>query len=177
MARYLYGAILTGPAVASNNRGENSGNMAMLQHVFWGGHDHTTVSSEAIRFAIRLRAQLEDKDQVNRVFDVEEGKWAYREKDVYNPEKFADDDILGFMNAQAAKESDSGPDEGEAASSSAGSPRARSRSAVRRLLWPVRSRLSRTRVSSPSAAPGRRRTARACSRPKFTRLGTSMHSA
>ena len=37
MARYLYGAILTGPAVASNNRGENSGNMAMLQHVFWGG--------------------------------------------------------------------------------------------------------------------------------------------
>ena len=117
MARYLYGAILTGPAVASNNRGENSGNMAMLQHVFWGGHDHTTVSSEAIRFAIRLRAQLEDRDQVNRVFDVEEGKWAYREKDVYNPEKFADDDILGFMNAQAAKESDSGPDEGEAASS------------------------------------------------------------
>ena len=53
MARYLYGAILTGPAVASNNRGENSGNMAMLQHVFWGGHDHTTVSSEAIRFAMQ----------------------------------------------------------------------------------------------------------------------------
>ena len=113
MARYLYGAILTRPAVASNNRGENSGNMAMLQHVFWGGHDHTTVSSEAIRFAIRLRAQLEDSKQVNRVFDVEEGKWAYREKDVYNPEKFADDDIFGFMNAQAAKESDSGPEEGD----------------------------------------------------------------
>jgi hypothetical protein len=36
MARYLYGAVLTGVAVASNNRGENSGNMAMLQHVFWG---------------------------------------------------------------------------------------------------------------------------------------------
>ena len=123
MARYLYGAILTGPAVASNNRGENSGNMAMLQHVFWGGHDHTTVSSEAIRFAIRLRAQLEDKDQVNRVFDVDEGKWAYRQKDVYDPEKFADDDILGFMNAQAAKESDSGPDEGEAASSRGRKPK------------------------------------------------------
>ena len=59
MARYLYGAILTGPAVASNNRGESPGNMAMLQHVFWGGHDHTTVSSEAIRFAIRYRRARE----------------------------------------------------------------------------------------------------------------------
>ena len=104
MARYLYGAVLTGPAVASNNRGENSGNMAMLQHVFWGGHDHTTVSSEAIRFAIRYRAQLEDEAQVNRLFDNEGGKWAYRVKDVYNPEKYADDDIFGFMNAQAAKQ-------------------------------------------------------------------------
>jgi CRISPR-associated protein Cst2 len=85
--------------------------MAMLQHVFWGGHDHTTVSSEAIRFAIRLRAQFENSSQVNRVFDVEEGKWTYREKDVYDPEEFADDDIFGFMNAQAAKESDGGSDE------------------------------------------------------------------
>jgi CRISPR-associated protein Cst2 len=116
MARYLYGAVLTGPAVASNNRGENSGNMAMLQHVFWAGHDHTTVSSEAIRFAIRLRAQLEDSKQVNRVFDVDEGKWAYREKDVYDPEKFADDDIFGFMNAQAAKEGEGGADEAAAGS-------------------------------------------------------------
>ncbi len=123
MARYLYGAIPTRPAVASNNRGENSGNIAMLQHVFWGGHDHTTVSSEAIRFAIRLRAQLEDSNQVNRVFNVEEGKWSYREKDVYDPKKFADDDILGFMNAQAAKESDSEPGEGEAASSKRKKPK------------------------------------------------------
>src|SRR3954469_8831515 len=101
MAKYLYGAVLTGAAVASNNRGENSGNMAMLQHVFWGGHDHTTVSSEAIRFAIRLRAQLENPAQVNRLFNAEEGIWAYREKEVYDPDKYADDDIFGFMSAQA----------------------------------------------------------------------------
>jgi CRISPR-associated protein Cst2 len=111
MAKYLYGAVLTGAAVASNNRGENSGNMAMLQHVFWGGHDHTTVSSEAIRFAIRYRAQLENPDQVNRLFNAEEGKWAYRQKEVYDPEKFADDDIFGFMNAQAAKQADAAAEE------------------------------------------------------------------
>src|SRR4051794_36573514 len=111
MERYLYGAVLTGAAVASNNRGENSGNMAMLQHVFWGGDDHTTVSSEAIRFAIRLRAQLENEEQVNRRFNAEEGKWAYREKEVYDPDKYADDDIFGYMNAQAAKESDSDGEE------------------------------------------------------------------
>jgi CRISPR-associated protein Cst2 len=111
MPRYLYGAVLTGNAVASNNRGEKSGgNMAMLQHVFWAGHDHTTVSSEAIRFAIRYRAQLENRDQVNRLFDNEGGKWAYRAKDVYDPEKYADDDIFGFMNAQAPKETDNEAD-------------------------------------------------------------------
>jgi CRISPR-associated protein Cst2 len=48
---------------------------------------------------------------VNRIFKVEEGKWAYREKEVYDPDRYADDDIFGFMNAQAAKAADGESDE------------------------------------------------------------------
>ena len=124
-----------------------------------------------------IQAQLENKDQVNRIFDNEAGKWAYRAKDVYDPEKYADDDIFGFMNAQAAKESDADLDAGARRPANARKQKVRSTSAVLPWLWLGRSRLSRIRVSFLSAAPGRRRIARACSQPRCTRPGTSMHSA
>ena len=40
---------------------------------------------------------------MNRVFNEENLQWKYREDDVYDHEKFVDDDLFGYMNAKAAK--------------------------------------------------------------------------
>lgn len=103
---YLYGTILTGEAVAANNRGDNIGNTTTLQKVFHQDDVHTSVSAEAIRFAIRYRFQLEGLS-VNRSFDGEFGKLLYEDekRTTWNPngEVFIDDDLMGFMDAAAAK--------------------------------------------------------------------------
>lgn len=105
---YLYGTILTGEAVAANNRGDNTGNTTTLQKVFHKDDLHTSVSAEAIRFAIRYRFQLELEDaEVNRTFNPETGKVKYKDDKwtEWTPDGdvFVDDDLMGFMNASAAK--------------------------------------------------------------------------
>ncbi len=106
---YLYGTVLTGEAVAANNRGDNIGNTTTLQKVFHQDDLHTSVSGEAIRFALRYRFQLEDME-TNRTYHLNSGgqsfiefiddRWAD-----WSPEGdvFVDDDLLGFMNPEAAK--------------------------------------------------------------------------
>ncbi|MGI8469722.1 MAG: DevR family CRISPR-associated autoregulator [Pyrinomonadaceae bacterium] len=103
---YLYGTILTGEAVAANNRGDNIGNTTTLQKVFHQDDVHTSVSAEAIRFAIRYRFQLEGLN-INRSYDGELGKLFYEDekRTAWNPngEVFIDDDLMGFMDAAAAQ--------------------------------------------------------------------------
>lgn len=104
---YLYGTILTGEAVAANNRGDNIGNTTTLQKVFHQDDLHTSVSAEAIRFALRYRFQIEDLD-TNRNYDKETDKLDYEDekREKWNPEGndvFIDDDLMGFMDAAAAK--------------------------------------------------------------------------
>lgn len=103
---YLYGTILTGEAVAANNRGDNIGNTTTLQKVFHQDDVHTSVSAEAIRFAIRYRFQLENL-RVNRSYDGELGKLFYEDekRTTWNPDGdvFIDDDLMGFMDAAAAQ--------------------------------------------------------------------------
>lgn len=103
---YLYGTILTNEAVAANNRGDNLGNTTTLQKVFHQDDLHTSVSAEAIRFAFRYRFQLEDPGSVNRSYKLDSGKLEYideKRKD-WNPngKVFIDDDLMGFMDAEAA---------------------------------------------------------------------------
>lgn len=102
---YLYGTILTGEAVAANNRGDNLGNTTTLQKVFVRDDVHTTVSAESIRFAIRYRFQLEDL-KLNRTYDPSLGKLEYADekRTSWNStgEVFIDDDLMGFMDAAAA---------------------------------------------------------------------------
>lgn len=102
---YLYGTVLTGEAVAANNRGDNVGNTTTLQKVFHQDDLHTSVSAEAIRFAFRYRFQLEGL-KTNRTYDAESGKLNYAdEKRTYwNPkgDVLIDDDLMGFMDAAAA---------------------------------------------------------------------------
>lgn len=102
---YLYGTILTNEAVAANNRGDNLGNTTTLQKVFHQDDVHTSVSAESIRFALRYRFQLEDL-KTNRTY--ESNKLEYKDEDrLYRSTSdniFIDDDLMGYMDAKAAKE-------------------------------------------------------------------------
>ena len=104
---YLYGTILTAEAVAANNRGDNIGNTTTLQKVFVGDDLHTSVSAESIRFALRYRFQLQG-ESVDRTYDVETGTTRYiKDGNVpsWDPESpYIDDDLMGFMDAKAAKQ-------------------------------------------------------------------------
>src|SRR5690242_3618668 len=73
---YLYGTVLTsGEQVAANNRGDTlGGNTTTLQKIFLGEDVHTTVSAEAIRFALRYRFQLQGLN-VNRKYVYDKGKY------------------------------------------------------------------------------------------------------
>ena len=104
---YLYGTILTGEGVAANNRGDNIGNTTTLQKVFHQDDLHTSVSAEAIRFALRYRFQLEGLE-VNRSYNSETGKLNYKDekRKKWSPDGdvFVDDDLMGFMDAAAAEQ-------------------------------------------------------------------------
>jgi CRISPR-associated protein Cst2 len=104
---YIYGTILTGEAVAANNRGDNIGNTTTLQKVFHQDDLHTSVSAEAIRFAIRYRFQLEGLG-VNRSYDSDAGKLYFEDEKRANwkpnGDVFVDDDLMGFMDAAAAQQ-------------------------------------------------------------------------
>lgn len=107
VTHYLYGTVLTGEAVAANNRGDNMGNTSTLQKVFHQDDLHTSVSAESIRFALRYRFQLELEDKVNRTYDASTGKLYYEDEKRTNWSStsggFIDDDLMGFMDAKAAE--------------------------------------------------------------------------
>ena len=107
MSIHVFGAILTGTGIAANNRGETEGNISTLQKLLWKGQVHTTVSAEAIRWAIRYYWQMEDI-KVNRIWneDNQDHEWQDINWDGWKEENgntYIDDDLLGFMRAQAGK--------------------------------------------------------------------------
>mgnify|MGYP000101843137 CR=1 FL=1 len=114
MSKHLFALIITPYGTAANNRGENDGNITTLQKLLWKNETHTTVSAEAIRWALRYHWQQVDENSVNRVWDDDKSdhKWRDRKWLGWNPDvaeaiKYVDDDVLGFMEALAAsKEND-----------------------------------------------------------------------
>lgn len=101
MSIHVFGAVVTAPGVAANNRGENEGNITTLQKLLWKGQVHTTVSAEAVRWAVRYHWQRAGLP-VNRVWDDDAAD--HRWQGAFDPEKYVDDDCLGFMLAEGAKE-------------------------------------------------------------------------
>ncbi|KAF1083922.1 CRISPR-associated protein Cas7/Cst2/DevR [Sporotomaculum syntrophicum] len=109
MGLYVYGAVLTPHGIAANNRGETEGNITTLQKILWHNQIHTTVSAEAIRWAIRYNWQKEGTP-VNRVWDELKEDYTWRDPKwlAWNPDNlnaeatYIDDDVLGFMLAEAA---------------------------------------------------------------------------
>ena len=100
MTTHIFGMALTHEGTFSNNRGENEGNTNTLQKVIRNGDMFSTVSAEAIRYALRdgwqhggetlNRKTLDHRavEYTDRVFA--DGSWSNR----------LDDDVLGFMHAK-----------------------------------------------------------------------------
>ena len=102
MSLHLFAAIVTHHGTAANNRGENEGNITTLQKLLWQGQVHTTVSVEAVKFALRCQLDAHD-EQTNRQWD-EESRTNTWQSDRFDKTAYIDDDLLGYMSAEAAKE-------------------------------------------------------------------------
>ena len=112
MSKHLFGLVVTSHGAAANNRGENEGNITTLQKLLWNGEVHTTVSAEAIRWALRYFWQRSGKE-VNRQWneDVNDhqwrderwGGWADGDGTKVKGKTYIDDDVLGFMLAEAGR--------------------------------------------------------------------------
>lgn len=101
---HLFGNILTGYGTAANNRGENEGNLTTLQKILWKGEVHTTVSAEAIRWALRYYWQTAGSGyQVNRQWNDDNNDNVWQNPN-FDDELYIDDDVLGFMRAEGVKE-------------------------------------------------------------------------
>ncbi len=113
MSKHLFGLIVTPYGAAANNRGENEGNITTLQKLLWKGEVCTTVSAEAIRWALRYYWQKKNGDDaVNRRWNEETADhewqdqtwapWTSNDEAIRNKDTFIDDDVMGFMLAEAA---------------------------------------------------------------------------
>jgi len=103
MSMHVFGAIVTYHGIAANNRGESEGNITTLQKIIWHGQPHTTVSAEAIRFALRRLIAGDGKNEVNRTWNEDERVNSWK-NDSFDPARYIDDDLLGYMTAEGAEE-------------------------------------------------------------------------
>jgi CRISPR-associated protein Cst2 len=114
MSWHLHGAIITGLGTAANNRGQGEGNITTLQKLLWQDRVHTTVSAEAIRWAVRYWWQSHSAQrpelETNRRWDdeKEDNAWQDQSWSGWQPggeggKTYIDDDVLGFMLAEGAK--------------------------------------------------------------------------
>lgn len=117
MSLHVFANVVTSFGTAANNRAENEGNITTLQKLLWQGETHSTVSAEAIRFA--LRRVLGGLEKTNRTWDEAARANVWEDHQFKNwakdtGETYIDDDLLGFMTAEAAKEDGSGDGKGSA---------------------------------------------------------------
>lgn len=109
MSLHVFANFVTPFGSAANNRAETEGNVTTLQKLVWHGQTHSTVSAEAIRFALRRRLAAAEKNGTNRSWDEDERNnawqdWTFQGWATEKGKTFIDDDLLGYMTAEAAKE-------------------------------------------------------------------------
>lgn len=115
MSLHIFANIVTAYGTAANNRAETEGNITTLQKLIWQGQPHSTVSAEAIRFALRRLLAEAETGRTNRSWDESDrvNTWqnpSFSGWSTANGDTFIDDDLLGYMTAEASAE------EGEAGS-------------------------------------------------------------
>lgn len=98
----LFGNLLTHYGSASLNHGQSKGNVTPLQKVLWHGKTHSTVSGDAIRWALRYYWQQQGYP-VNRVWNADTFEPVLIDNN-FDSVRFIDDDVLGYMATEAAKE-------------------------------------------------------------------------
>src|SRR5262245_22620464 len=98
MTLHLFGTVLTPQAVAHNNRGESEGTVSTIQKVIRNGDIYSTVSSEAIRYALRESWLADTKLKLNRKVSPTGSEW--EDKAFEQPDEFIDNDVLGYMHAK-----------------------------------------------------------------------------
>jgi CRISPR-associated protein Cst2 len=165
MSLHIYGTIVTHHGTAANNRAETEGNITTLQKLLWFGRVHSTVSAEAIRFALRRRLTEAEKHGTNRRWDEDLRtniwedptfeSWVGKDGDTY-----IDDDLLGFMSAKAAGE-ENGADAADDLGGKGKKSRAKGTTKVRRAVLEVTRAVSLTpfggdvtfNAASPGATP------------------------
>ena len=96
----LFATVLTYAAPSSNYRGESEENRTILQKITKGGKEHTIISPESMRNALRemLKNEISD-EKINRKRRHDLDQLAVEFKEFPNAEKFADDFLFGFMVA------------------------------------------------------------------------------
>lgn len=104
MTYHLFANVITSQGVAANNRGETEGNRTTLPKVFWNRRLHVSVSAEAIRWAIRYFWQTQELE-VNRIWDELSQTNEFQEPK-FNAQTYIDDDVLGYMKANAGQGGD-----------------------------------------------------------------------
>ncbi len=118
MTLHVFANIVTPFGTAANNRGETPGNTTTLQKLIWHGAPHTSVSAEAIRFALRRRLldnaprnSDNEPTELHRWWDEDQRLNCWRDFDSKKKtvkfdkwRDYMDDDLLGFMSAEAAEE-------------------------------------------------------------------------
>ncbi len=188
MSLHIFGAVVTHHGTAANNRAENEGNITTLQKLLWFGRVHSTVSAEAIRFAIRRR--LAEHETTNRFWDDTGSKpmnnwndggftkWA-------EGDSYIDDDVLGFMSADAAKEENNEPAQPPEPDDTRGrgrKPRAKGTANVRRSPLELTRAISLApyggdvtfNAASPGATPSAQKGAKGVKNP--VPYGTEVHA-
>ena len=100
MAIHIFGMALTHEGTFSNNRGENEGNTNTLQKVIRNGEMFSTVSAEAIRYALRDGWQHGGEMLNRKTLDHRAVKYTDREFADGSWSIHLDDDVLGFMHAK-----------------------------------------------------------------------------
>ena len=104
MSKHLFATIVTPTAVAANNRGEGDGStLATLQTITRGNDQYTTVSADAIRWALREYFQHHHADEINRTFDPDRDQYEFKDEKC-SAERFIDDDLFGYMDAKKDKD-------------------------------------------------------------------------
>jgi CRISPR-associated protein Cst2 len=151
MSLHVFANTVTPFGTAANNRGETEGNTTTLQKLIWHGEPHTSVNAEAIRFALRRLLNHQEQKGTNRRWNdsIPANKWENPDFAAYADQNYCgyiDDDLLGYMSAEAARE-----EAGET----------RGRATVRRAVLEVTRALSLTpwpgdvvfNAASPGATP------------------------